>query len=95
MPQRTGPGAPGILSYILTLNVGGSIAHRAAPSDGRIISFILCRSLASIPANVIIISHAITAKKCIGAIALLCVDDVSANSVLVCDVFSLCHLSSH
>jgi len=40
--QRTDSGAPGILGDIEAFTVGGSIAHRAAPSAGRVISFSDC-----------------------------------------------------
>ena len=93
MPQRTTPGASGIAGDILTLNDGGFVAHRAAPSEGRVFSLILCRLLASIPANVIITSHATTAKKCFGAISLFCADNtdiiVIAAVMLLHEKFAL------
>jgi len=78
--QRTTPGASGIAGDILVLSVGSSVAHRAAPSEGRVNSLILCR-WASVPANVIITSHVITAKTFIGAIALFCADNVSTKII--------------
>jgi len=54
------------------------MAHRAAPSEGRAISFIDCE-WASFPANAIV---RITAKKYIGAISLFCTENVSAAILL-------------
>jgi len=67
--QRTASGAAGISLDIVAFSVGGSNAHRAAASEGRVISFTDCRS-ASFPANSIIIRHATGVKTWIRAISL-------------------------
>ena len=87
IPQRTGSGAPDILCDILALADGGSNAHRAAPSEGRAISFIVWW-WAAFPAKTIVLSHKVTAKTCFGVISSFNTDNV-CRDVVWCNILRL------